>query len=108
MVAERKARYADTRPYVTPDTLDELAGPASGVIELPISLDWSERRTYDLSVESDRRLMYERVIREAMTADILRSYLNRVLLMSVWPSMYLPRRVRASWESRFPALRHAG
>jgi hypothetical protein len=107
-MAERKARYADIRPYVTPDSLDELSGPTTGVIELPISLDWSERRTYDLSVESDRRLMYERVIREAMSADTLRRYLDRVLLTSIWPTMYLPRRVKASWESRFPVLRHVG
>jgi hypothetical protein len=107
-VVERRARYADTWPYVTPDSLDELSGPATGVIEFPFSLDWSERRNYDLSVESAGRLMYERVIREAMSADTLRRYLNRVLLTSIWPIMYLPRRVKASWESRFPVLRHVG
>jgi hypothetical protein len=108
MTAQSRVRYADTRPYVTPETLEELAGPATGVLELPISLDWSERRSYDLSVESDRRLMYERVIREAMSADILRRYLNSALLLSIWPNMYLPRRVKASWESRFPVLSHVG
>ena len=45
-MAERKVRYADTRPYVTPDSLDELSGPTTGVIELPIGLDWSERRDH--------------------------------------------------------------
>ena len=108
MVAEQRVRYAASRPYVTPETLDELTGPATGVVELPVTLEWSERRTYDLSVVSDRRLMYERVVREAMTVDALRGYLNRALLVAAWPSMYLPRRVRSSWESRFPVLVHAG
>jgi hypothetical protein len=30
-----RLRYADVRPYVVPDSLGELTGPASGVVELP-------------------------------------------------------------------------
>lgn len=43
-----RLRYADCRPYVTPDRLEELTGPAGGVVELPAHLDWSGQRIYDL------------------------------------------------------------
>ncbi|MBO0804358.1 MAG: hypothetical protein J2P25_14950 [Nocardiopsaceae bacterium] len=51
--------------------------------------------------------MYERVIREVMRADDLRSYLNETVLREVWGLPFLPRDVRQSWEQRFPDLRLA-
>jgi hypothetical protein len=99
-----RVRYADMRPYLLPETLDELAGPDSGVIRLPVTLDWSEQHVYDLNDDADRRLMYERVIREAMDVGTLRTFLNRELLTRVWPRLFLPARVKLAWESRFPAL----
>jgi hypothetical protein len=30
-----RLRYADVRPYAVPDSLGQLVGPASGVVELP-------------------------------------------------------------------------
>jgi hypothetical protein len=32
--------YAENRPYLLPETLGELAGPVTGVIQLPLRLDW--------------------------------------------------------------------
>jgi hypothetical protein len=46
-----RLRYADVRPYVVPDTLGELTGPASGVVELSTHLAWSGLRAYDLGDE---------------------------------------------------------
>jgi hypothetical protein len=51
--------------------------------------------------------MYERVIREATQVDDLRSYLNGTVLRDVWRSLFLPIRVRRTWEERFPDLRLA-
>jgi hypothetical protein len=51
--------------------------------------------------------MYERVIREAMDPEDLRRYLHGETLRAVWHRIFLPRPVRALWESRFPALRAA-
>jgi hypothetical protein len=34
--------YAENRPYLLPDTLGELVGPVTGVVQLPLRLDWSE------------------------------------------------------------------
>jgi hypothetical protein len=32
--------YAENRPYLLPETLRELAGPLTGVVLLPLRLDW--------------------------------------------------------------------
>jgi hypothetical protein len=89
-----------------PDALDELSGPAHGVVRLPISLDWSEQGQYNLDDDADRRLMYERVIREAMEVNALREFLNRAVLVLIWRQLYLPARIKNAWESRFPVLAH--
>jgi hypothetical protein len=77
--------YAENRPYLLPETLGELAGPVAGVIRLPLRLDWSERTEFHLD-----------------DAD-----LNEEVLRQVWMRLYLPVRVRQSWEARFPDLRRA-
>jgi hypothetical protein len=99
--------YAENRPYLLPETLGELAGPVTGVIRLPLRLDWSERTEFHLDDPAERNVMYERVIREATRIDDLRSYLNKEVLCQVWNRLFLPARVRRSWEARFPDLRHA-
>ena len=99
--------YAENRPYLLPETLRELAGPVTGVIQLPLRLDWSERTEFHLEDPAERNVMYERVIREATRVDDLRSYLNEQVLRQVWDRLFLPARIRRSWEDRFPDLRLA-
>jgi hypothetical protein len=99
--------YAENRPYLLPQTLGELAGPVTGVIRLPLRLDWSERAEFHLEDPAERNVMYERVIREATQVDDLRSYINQEVLRQVWGRLFLPARVRQSWEDRFPELRLA-
>jgi hypothetical protein len=99
--------YAENRPYIVPDTLAELAGPVDGVIQLPLRLDWSERTRFHLDDQAARNVMYERVLREATRVEDLRSYLNEAVLRQVWRQLFLPARVRRSWEDRFPDLRRA-
>lgn len=41
-----------------------------------VRLDWSEQGRYDLSDERQRNLKYERVIRESMRVEDLRTYLH--------------------------------
>lgn len=102
---ETRVRYADIRPYLVPDSLDELSGPTDGALVLPVSLDWSQQRRYDLGIDKDRRRLYETVIREAMSLDDLRSLLDAGLLVRLWPMLWLPPRARKLWEERFPELR---
>ena len=97
--------YAENRTYLLPDTLLELAGPVTGVIQLPLRLDWSDHMVFHLEEPAERNLMYERVIREATRADDLRSYLNESVLRQVWSLLFLPRSVWQTWEQRFPDLR---
>ncbi|NRQ34040.1 hypothetical protein HII36_19600 [Nonomuraea sp. NN258] len=97
--------YGALRPYAVSATLDELTGPTSGIVVLPLRLDWGPRRSYDLDQLTDARLMYMRVIRESATPDDLRRYLNASLLRRLWPELVLPPRVKALWLDRFPELR---
>ncbi|MES9538007.1 MULTISPECIES: hypothetical protein [unclassified Actinomadura] len=97
-------RYADSRPYVIPGSLAELTGPTSGMVELPTHLDWSEQHVYDLNDPAQTRLMYERVLREAISQRDLALYLNAEVLRRLWGRLFLPVRVRLLWESAFPAL----
>ncbi|MEJ3743328.1 hypothetical protein WEI85_08585 [Actinomycetes bacterium KLBMP 9797] len=106
-MAQARIRYEDGRPYTVPETLEELTGPTSGVVELPLRLDWSEQSRYDLSDIRELSLMYERVIRESMRVEDLRAYLDGQTLRQVWRRLYLPRRVRDLWEGRFGGLRAA-
>ncbi|NJP44993.1 hypothetical protein [Actinacidiphila epipremni] len=101
------ARYADIRPYTVPESLSELAGPTYGFVDLPTSLDWSQQHRYDLSVDKDCRRLYETVIREAMAPSDLRRFLNKELLLQLWPSLWLPSHVKSLWQTRFPQLRSA-
>jgi hypothetical protein len=106
-MAQPRVLYEDGRPYTVPDSLEELTGPTSGVVELPLRLDWSEQGRYDRSDERQRNLMYEVVIRESMRVEDLRAYLDGTTLRRVWNRLWLPRRVRSLWESRFPNLSRA-
>ncbi len=99
--------YAETRPYLLPETLAELTGPITGVVQLPVRLDWSERTEFRLDDPAERNVMYERVIREATRTEDLRAYLNERVLREVWKQLFLPARVRRTWEGRFPDLRLA-
>jgi hypothetical protein len=95
----------DVRPYTVPASLHELNGPTSGVVELPVSLDWSQQHCYDLGIDKDRRRLYETVIREADEPTDLHRFLNAGVLVHLWPSLWLPVRVRSLWQDKFPQLR---
>lgn len=103
-MAQPRTLYEDVRPYTVPESLEELTGPTTGVVELPQHLDWSEQGRYDLSDPRQRNLMYERVIRESMRVEDLRAFLDGPTLARVWRRLWLPRKVRSLWESRFPSL----
>lgn len=96
--------YAENRPYLLPETLEELTGPKAGAILLPPHLDWSERVELHLDDPAELKLLYQRVIREAAGADDLRRYLNAQLLRDIWPTLFLPVQARRLWEDRFPDL----
>jgi hypothetical protein len=89
---------------VTAPSLDELHGPAGGVIELPNRLLWQPDRHVNLDNPALLRWAYQIVLREAKSVDELRTWLDGDTLVRVWPDLYLPRWVRAAWQQRHPEL----
>jgi hypothetical protein len=96
--------YGDRRPYVVPDSLTELAGPAAGHITLPPELGWTGRRNYDLDDNSDATVLYERVLVEAVRPQDVTRLINADRLRALWYDLYLPVQVRRLWEALFPGL----
>ncbi|HUB39012.1 MAG TPA: hypothetical protein VMA72_09180 [Streptosporangiaceae bacterium] len=89
--------------------LASLRGPAHGTVELPLRLFCSSAdRRFDLDSTSSRRSLYQTVLREASQPSDLTDYLNRGILIGLWPGLPLPAGVRHAWEELHPALRSSG
>jgi hypothetical protein len=101
------SRYQDQRHYVVIATLAELRGPTSGSVVLDRWLDWSGDPCYDLGDAGDLQVMYQTVLNEATTPDDLRRWVDGDTLKHLWPSLWLPARLRALWEARLPELASA-
>jgi hypothetical protein len=103
-VHERR-RHGDHRPYPNPpDRLADLTGPTEGTIDLPVTIDWGPKRAYNMASDADRRVMYELVLQEAASTEEVRQYVNGQALAQVWRRLWLPHRVRTTWEERLPEL----
>jgi hypothetical protein len=101
-----QARMAAALRRVIAVALDDLDGPGSGVLELPVSVCWSlESPRFDLSDRGQVRSAYKFVIDAARQPEHLIPYLNAALLKDVWDDLGLPRRKRAAWEELNPGLR---
>jgi len=76
---------------------------------LPLRLFWSSAdRCFDLDHLSARRWLYQNVLREASRPSDLTDFLNRGILISLWPDLRLPAGVRRAWEELHPILRPTG
>lgn len=87
-----------------PPALDQLIGPASGQVELPIDLAWSGDRSFDLSDPAQRYLYHMTVLTAAVTGEHYTRWLNGGLLRADWNRLRLPRPLRAVWQEHFPEL----
>jgi hypothetical protein len=96
--------YGDRKPYVVADDLGDLHGRTQGTVTLPHHLDWSGRAAYDLDRPARLASMYKVVLNEASSVEDLRNWLDRQALIEVWPTLWLPPRLREIWETRFPEL----
>ncbi|MDI1453141.1 hypothetical protein ACWDU8_05330 [Streptomyces sp. NPDC003388] len=88
-----------------PTSLEELAGPTAGTVDLPLHVVWSGRRSYGLSQPRSRMSLYRTVLAEGQNQDLI-DYLDRSLLIAQWPILrtLISRPLRDAWESRFPEL----
>jgi hypothetical protein len=93
------------RPVIVPGRLDDLRGPGSGMVELPVHLYWSGSRQFDLADPHQAAALCDAVLDTAATADVLARYLNADLLIQAWPVLGMNRVKRDAWERRFPVLR---
>ena len=97
------SRYADQRHYVVAPRLADLRGPVRGTVTIDRWLDWSGDSTYDLDA-GDLQLMYQTVLNQATTVADLCRWLDGDTLRRLWPSLWLPARLRALWQARIPEL----
>ncbi|MFE3856788.1 hypothetical protein ACFXPN_37345 [Streptomyces griseorubiginosus] len=104
-VAADLALYREKFRRRLPESLDDLRGPAQGVVDLPLHVAWSGMTSYDLSKPRQRMGLYRTVLHEGLRDDLPR-YLNHGLLLQLWPVLrtLVGRTVRTVWENAFPQL----
>ncbi|MEE1795276.1 transcriptional regulator [Streptomyces sp. BE308] len=97
----RRAKFARR----TPAALSELVGPEHGTVRLPLHLAWSGLTMFDLDQPRLRMSYYRIVLAEGQHDDLVR-YLNRGVLVSLWPTLrtLISRDVREVWEHSFDEL----
>jgi hypothetical protein len=91
-----------------PSSLEDLRGPATGEVELPLHVAWSGRRVYDVSQEDQRLVLYALLLAEAQREDLER-FVHPGSLVSMWPRLrrLLGPHARREWERQLitPASR---
>ena len=82
-----------------PSSLEDLKGPATGRVELPLHLAWSGRRVYDVGDQDQRLVLYAMLLAEAQREDLER-FLHRESLVTIWPRLrqLLGPHARREWE----------
>ena len=88
-----------------PQSLDDLAGPMSGTVQLPMHVAWSGLTAFDLDHPRPRMSLYRAVMAEGQRDDLV-AYLNNDLLLGQWPVLrtLISRHIRNAWEAAFPEL----
>jgi hypothetical protein len=96
-----RARYQNRLPTA----LDDLTGPAQGIVLLPLHVAWSGQTAFNLDQPKPCMHMYRIVLAEGQRDDVA-AYLNRDLLVRQWPVLrkLISPTVRNVWESAFPDL----
>jgi len=83
-------------------------GPPTGGHQLPRHLDSSARAYFDFAVPGHRKEAYQLVLLEAADVTDHEQWLQRTQLLEPWSERYLPRAVRAAWQSAHLELARIG
>jgi hypothetical protein len=83
--------------------LDELHGPATGIIEPPRSVWWSGEPAVNLGDRGQAALFYDQLLDKGTREDIA-AWANGDLLVGLWPTMGGRSKVRQEWEDTNPRL----
>jgi len=106
----KRSRPGWIREVELPRDLDELRGPTSGRIRLPLRLYWSgpdpQSVEWDAGCEADRRWLYEIVLREGNLEE-QRVLVNGAELARLWDVLYLPPHLKLVWQPLIDAARLA-
>ncbi|WP_028709600.1 hypothetical protein [Propionicicella superfundia] len=103
-VIPRGWRYADHIVYHTPDSLDDLHGPTSGVIRVRPHIRTAPEPTYDFDSPGGLWAGYSAIVRDGYP-DEHAAFLDRATLLRLWPDLNLPKRCREAWTAKFAELR---
>ena len=107
-MTEQRVRFRDVKPYEIVDSLDELRGPAEGLVILPVTVYWSGPfDTFDVADRDERVLVYSAALSNGQRDDIAR-FVNRDLLIQESPFLTIDSRVVYLWAGRFPELAARG
>ncbi|MYM20461.1 hypothetical protein GSY69_10920 [Brevibacterium sp. 5221] len=106
-LVKRGYSYAANFPHQTPDSLNDLHGPTAGSVTVGHHINTALDPTYSLDSPARARSFYSATVRDGTPADHAR-YLNKELLIAMWPDLNLPTRCRVIWETKFPELTHHG
>lgn len=99
-----RVHYQDLKPYAVADSLDDLRGPATGTVTLPLAIYW-QPGSKTLSLDNHEIYSaYQAVLAEGSEEDVKR-FINKERLIELWPDLNLPIHVAKIWEKQFPELR---
>ncbi|MDR2620775.1 MAG: hypothetical protein LBC29_06660 [Propionibacteriaceae bacterium] len=93
--------FADRRPWFTPDSLDNLHGPRSGLVWVSAHINTAPEPVYNFDDPAELRAGYSAIVQEAIPGEH-EWLLDKELLLKLWPDLFLPRQCRAVWIAKFP------
>jgi transcriptional regulator with XRE-family HTH domain len=107
VVSWRQVDVGRGRTAPVPDVLWRL--PVETVfadVVLPLQVSWSSPgRAYQVRDRRQRARLYEVVLREGGTEELMR-YLDGPLLVDLWDELVLPRAIRQAWQPVIEATLH--
>ncbi|GAB2721750.1 transcriptional regulator [Arthrobacter bambusae] len=101
--SEPRVLIQDVIPYEVPERLEDLRGPAEGVLTLPQHVYWGPEAECDLGEPEGVIKAYQAILREGARADQV-ELMNAGVLVWVWSELMLPASCRELWENKFPQL----
>lgn len=107
-MTEKRIRFRDIKPYDIVDSLDDLRGPAHGVITPQrLSLKPIGRTTVNIDDDRDCSEMYRAALTDC-SADVIAQYVNKDRLLELFPHLRLDDRVFDLWRGKFPEIAARG
>jgi hypothetical protein len=96
-------RYVDTLPFHTPDSLDDLHGPRTGLVVAPYHIWTAPDAHFDIDDTRQRWSLYSATVRDGTPQDQA-DILDKDFLEELWPDLNLPKCCRDKWAAKFPEL----